>query len=1840
MKNLKKLLIAVAILALLVTGVVISAFASSSENAEFNRAKLFYSYVESERGARAKSEELKLLYEFVETSTLSGKVEGFDEFKADYQAASLKIGYSLYEEAMTVGDTLGKFNALNQVRVHFKACPVDDSIEGYDNLATLISANMEELVRVLYEEAIATDVSADGGAARRNLLLSIFAQAASIPLSDTEWDHYYFMVDYNTSNIEAAMSLAEIAAGMFANAEKDARKQYQSDLIAAIAEMYAAEERDRYIIGASSDVLEARLDAYEKKYAEAIAAGAEEQAAIDAATAAGDAAYQAAITEVKSRADAAYDAAIADGATEEEAKLAYEKIAYADAYKAYDDAYAAGVENLEALADAAYDAAYEAKLTEIYNAAYQSAYEETYNAALEGVDLDAIYDGAYAAKLAEIYDAAYAAKYDEVYAAELEANGGDEEAAKVAAAAAAETAANAAKEDANSVTTATEAANAAKDAKLAELAGAADVVAKAAGDAEKAKEESVAAATEAAEAAKAAKIEEIEAAATAAAEAAFSAKKTPIDQSANSHYDSELEKYNTQFSANLNNAYNEAHDKAYNDALLAIAGPAKNAYDAAYAAAIEGGAGVADAVTVGFEAYWAAVNAEAEAAYAPVYKANYENALAILVTCADEKYKEAYTTAYDEAIALAPTDIDAAVVAGKKAGEKAYKAAVDGFKAALGAAADETAYNKVINDALKAITDAAYENVLATILVDVEYDFTLPARNAYNTKYQETYEVKLEEFLESDKNYSRAEASMMASAAAKAEAELAYQQALKESVAGAVNEISELLGQKVKTAAEAARTAAYNAAIEAEKSEGEANAAGEDAYLAFYVAKLSDYYKATAKTQALARCEEIKAEILERAKKSAEAESAGAYDNALNKYESAAEAAGAAAGEKAYNDAFDKLIADFCELYSITSQDAQKALDEKAVYNDPINDETLKGKYSTAVENFEGFYSKCDIDQSLGSLAVSFERLDTILKEVALTDARFILVEYLKIPNKANGDHPYPLNEKNAVISKVQNAIDVNGLNSSVAGFVDFYNQFSAAKTEFEELLQKAKDDLDRLADLEQYDWTSDAGYYEYKEDFSSGSPLNGLNEEGDTKVILGNENGNFNTTLHYGSVNKHLYVEPSFSGKFENGLVLNFDMKFSEDFHALQFRVISRSGGTFFTDSVNFTLKDGKIALYYHNLDNKNVYVYDIFEPGIWNHFTLTYNHANHTGSLYVNYEHIGDISYYDTANKTEVDFQFLRINAQTTHQEVSLDNLHFFAGSTYRDYYKFQSMSDGDIFKYCVELFTDDSLNAANRNGAYVKAKGLYPSFVGNSSYAEYTKYFTEEYANYYEDYIKKPAIKSNMEKIATMFAEIPERNSANIDSVRVAISNIEKFVANNVDFLDRTSAEYIAQMAQLSVVETEILRAEYVRDFAESLRFFDRATTLAAMTKHYNKARDLYILAGYAKTDNDGNYTNINYVIEDPAVLAFAEEFGEPIDPEAEELEYDPYTLFEYYLETAVEKMAVRENYENSRRIVDCLNFILDMKVEVEDEEGNVTVKEYEDSEEFWLANYDYINTYVTIIRNVVASDSYDKSYTEDGKPISYFIEKYEHINAFFYELLQKEHLEHLLLQFESFAYTDSYIQKVGICNYIKKYVQDNDIDVTRPEFAEIINKVSVYENELESQKKDYASILNQNTQYFITTVNKMTAYVNYEDLIVLFEEATEYYYLMNIDSEEAKAAIEIYSAYGEKLAGIEEYSTLFIGYVREVSLALKYSGERRENALYAGLVNAMSCVDGIDMTYEGVEDAYATYTEQLAAYNNSADAINSDISGIADVTCAVRTNTISKVVLAIIKTIFSN
>lgn len=188
--------------------------------------------------------------------------------------------------------------------------------------------------------------------------------------------------------------------------------------------------------------------------------------------------------------------------------------------------------------------------------------------------------------------------------------------------------------------------------------------------------------------------------------------------------------------------------------------------------------------------------------------------------------------------------------------------------------------------------------------------------------------------------------------------------------------------------------------------------------------------------------------------------------------------------------------------------------------------------------------------------------------------------------------------------------------------------------------------------------------------------------------------------------------------------------------------------------------------------------------------------------------------------------------------------------------------------------------------------------------------------------------------------------------------------------------------------------------------------------------------------------------------------------------------------------------------------------------------------------------------------------------------------------------------------------------------------------------LIIKYNVYNDELVAQKDDYEAVLAQNTQYFVNTVNHMDTVLTYAELKPIFDKATGYYYSIDVDSEEAAAAADKYIAYREQLEAWETNGAIFVGYVDGLAAAKALTGVEREDAIYEVLVNCVDYVDLVDESVKGVKNAMTAYETALAEYNAELEIVNSDINESAKITCAVRTRSISNIVLAIVSKIFED
>ena len=257
-------------------------------------------------------------------------------------------------------------------------------------------------------------------------------------------------------------------------------------------------------------------------------------------------------------------------------------------------------------------------------------------------------------------------------------------------------------------------------------------------------------------------------------------------------------------------------------------------------------------------------------------------------------------------------------------------------------------------------------------------------------------------------------------------------------------------------------------------------------------------------------------------------------------------------------------------------------------------------------------------------------------------------------------------------------------------------------------------------------------------------------------------------------------------------------------------------------------------------------------------------------------------------------------------------------------------------------------------------------------------------------------------------------------------------------------------------------------------------------------------------------------------------------------------------------------------------------------------------------------------------------------------------YNEAHNYFWVKLQNQHIAIITAKLNSFNDTNSsLIDKKGICQYVKQYWNTNlekgDIDENNETLKALIQRTLAYEQQLEQTlEADYQKLLTQNTVKFVNTVKFMAEYTAYADIKSYYDEATEYYYSMNLVYDEdgdgnndidIDGAVAIYEAARARLALIEEDCTMFIAHANSLENA------KTKDKVYSALVGCYDSTTYLDDTYEGVREAKAKYNQAYADYTNAADVVQKHIAQTNEIVCSVRGNWSIDSIVAFVRQYFN-
>ena len=771
-------------------------------------------------------------------------------------------------------------------------------------------------------------------------------------------------------------------------------------------------------------------------------------------------------------------------------------------------------------------------------------------------------------------------------------------------------------------------------------------------------------------------------------------------------------------------------------------------------------------------------------------------------------------------------------------------------------------------------------------------------------------------------------------------------------------------------------------------------------------------------------------------------------------------------------------------------------------------------------------------------------------------------------------------------------------------------------------------------------------------------SNYNGFDKNG---LALKNSYGKESQTLADGTINNYFalhingalttaggdtyqstFILPKFSGVTDK-FVLEFDITSFESIPNKGIGFQPKSGETWFEidASGNLKNKDGKVL------------VPNALVLGEWTHITVVCELDNMKESkLYVDYAYIGLIN--TNPSGTKYTPAELRIGNKTNSSgDICIDNFVVTATASIVDTNYVKRMAEINQFIYLTDYMqringdaetfirVPDCIQAYNDAGELVPQFGYVDSTTGEIVYSDTVKniedpdfqdtvkaavdaYFAYDAESVVYNYSVDNLIKFNS-LVGEIEAVAADPSGTSISTRTTKINSATSFNNLNTAYIYKGNEAglgytYDSVTERLNAANDRLTQDTVIKNFIETMTNFEAASSATLLQSLYDKATTM---------------------------------ISEGINTEFLDLEgYDSFK--QHYEVTYVNgpaKIELAKKNANSVDLIDSINYLLG-RYPTEEEwklvyiENPTTEAEIANNEDF-----DFIKSYVDLVSRIISRGDYNANYSSPEKgTVDFAIQRFNSVKDYYYTILQQNHIDVITEQFELFAATSSYIEKKGIVSYIQRYLNQEDVDFSveltcqnqfctrngkiytgkvddvakpscpicgeattayrlissRPELYTLLKTYTAYEAELAPQEGNYEDLLAENTVYFVNTVKKFDAAITFADKLAIMDQARAFYYAMNIDTDEVKAAVAEYEALEAELLETEKNSQAFIDAV--LLLVVAYE----DDVYYRHLITAASLRGYIDESIEGVAEAVENYENAYNQYMGTVNNANSEIN----------------------------
>lgn len=833
-------------------------------------------------------------------------------------------------------------------------------------------------------------------------------------------------------------------------------------------------------------------------------------------------------------------------------------------------------------------------------------------------------------------------------------------------------------------------------------------------------------------------------------------------------------------------------------------------------------------------------------------------------------------------------------------------------------------------------------------------------------------------------------------------------------------------------------------------------------------------------------------------------------------------------------------------------------------------------------------------------------------------------------------------------LKTAKNQIAINKMSKlmSECSFYGDENPLAEVEVRFEEL--RAAHERAVAKNLAALDAANDAGNYDlpiYYEQSWENRPV-GFNSTslGEGWQVVYNGTSNLAGIAQEKNGNKyyvHRYVEKENpAGSYaqfglskcssENGIVFEFDIT--------TFGEIPEQGILLETGSIN-GVKFPNHYLFINNRgdlmpDNSGstVFLEGALVKGEWLHIIIALDPEEFVYNLYVAGELIG--TYDATCQGEKFDHNkvaFRLSGGPSTQGEICYDNILIYSGNTYRNHDRLANMTDEEKFCYFVDCFLNTSAPVLERKDNYDRATAFIGNYwivspeTGEGAYAdgvaenEALKNAVDAYNVFNIDEVVATAKAENLVSYVTLVEKLAEieRSYDSVSDRQKLINEISDFTKKYEGLIDtmidiypvtyETNSETgevfevkgngVADYIEYNEIYNKVI-IETTYDlnsdlFIKCIRRFENATTLSAMQRHYNRAKELI--------ENDKIDLNIAADENSPLKDNFAELIA-------------AYKTFK----SSYKKVDSVTKENNSYKIVLCMKKISSYRTEEE-----------------WAANEEEVLEYINLVKRfIIETDAegrllYDPEFEGVKQAVSFFNDVY----GYFYVIQQDEHVAYIESILTHVSETDSYIKKVGMISMLDRYLDTNEIDYTDARIAVLVSKIDTCKSELELRREDYAKTLIENANYFVRYVENMRTAKTYTEQKAYFEQAAVYYFSLDIQVEGAARAVETFDEFKAKFDIIEESTKQFM---EAVTL---YKASETEDEKYAALVECYRNAELVELSYEGATEAMTEYRAAYDAYMGYATAVNSDLANTGHAIGSLRSRSgITTIIAIVIKKIF--